>query len=324
MLRLAFSARDLAYTRLAFSPMWEVVTSLRTLKSPTPRPLHRRWAARTRPLLAETGLDEGLLAAMIPERGYLPDFLTPPPEAAEPTVEAEIERVAATPYDRIRAELARLAAWSPAVRAFHDDPGAGLDRLLPELDAYWQLALAPTWPRLRGVLEADVLHQSRRFAAEGAAALLSELHARVCWDEETLTVRVRCGTSGELEGRGLVLVPSAFAWPSVLVVNLAPEVVQLCYPSRGVGSLWEQSATTDVPDAVAAVLGRSRALLLTELAAPASTTELARRTGMSAGGISQHLTALRAAGIVSSQRSGRSVLYRRTPVADTLLAAAGS
>jgi DNA-binding transcriptional ArsR family regulator len=75
-------------------------------------------------------------------------------------------------------------------------------------------------------------------------------------------------------------------------------------------------------EAVSAVLGRSRTLLLAELAAPASTTELASRTGMSAGGVSQHLTALRGAGMVSAHRMGRSVLYARTAVAESLLAGA--
>ncbi len=74
-------------------------------------------------------------------------------------------------------------------------------------------------------------------------------------------------------------------------------------------------------DAIAAVLGRSRTLLLAELAAPASTTELARRTGISAAGVSQHLAALRGAGMVSAHRAGRSVLYARTAVAESLLAA---
>ncbi|MFL6056417.1 MAG: ArsR/SmtB family transcription factor [Actinoallomurus sp.] len=72
-------------------------------------------------------------------------------------------------------------------------------------------------------------------------------------------------------------------------------------------------------EAIAAVLGRSRALLLTELEAPASTTELARRTGISPAGVSQHLTALRDAGMVSAHRAGRSVLYARTAIAESFL-----
>jgi len=41
--------------------------------------------------------------------------------------------------------------------------------------------------------------------------------------------------------------------------------------------------------------------------------------GVSPGGVSQHLTVLRDAGLVSSQREGRSVLYVRTPLADGLV-----
>ncbi|MGH1554542.1 ArsR/SmtB family transcription factor [Streptomyces sp. L7] len=97
----------------------------------------------------------------------------------------------------------------------------------------------------------------------------------------------------------------------------SPDPPQLAYPARGVGSLWESRHATRT-DALTAVLGRSRTLLLTELETPASTTELARSTGLSAAGVSQYLTALRDAGLVSAHRVGRSVLYaphrrRRNP-----------
>ncbi|MGW5556767.1 hypothetical protein ACWER9_06030 [Micromonospora sp. NPDC003944] len=39
------------------------------------------------------------------------------------------------------------------------------------------------------------------------------------------------------------------------------------------------------------MIGRGRARLLRELTAPISTTELARRSGMTPGGASQHLAA---------------------------------
>lgn len=88
-------------------------------------------------------------------------------------------------------------------------------------------------------------------------------------------------------------------------------------------TLWEPRGTART-EAVAAVLGRSRALLLTELESPAATTELARRAGISAAGVSQHLTALRDAGLVTAHRAGRSVLYARTSVADALICPAGA
>ncbi|WP_317441076.1 winged helix-turn-helix domain-containing protein [Streptomyces collinus] len=82
----------------------------------------------------------------------------------------------------------------------------------------------------------------------------------------------------------------------------------LVYPARGIGALWEQGGTP-VPEAVAGVLGRSRALLLTEPATPASTTEIAARTGVPMPTVSHHLTALRAADLAVLHRTGRSVLY---------------
>ncbi|MFE9426127.1 DUF5937 family protein [Kitasatospora sp. NPDC006697] len=329
MLELAFTTRDLAHTRLAYSPLWEVVTSRRVLGRRSPGALHRRWVEQARPRLAAAGLGTGLLADLVPPYGYLPDFLNPPPGRVAPSagaaaaLEAELAVVARTEPGRVRADLELMTSWTPEVAALHRDPAAVLPELVDQVRRYWEVALAPHWSRLRTVLESDVLHQSRRFAAAGSAAVLQELHPSVEWCTDRLTLpAITCGPSEGLAGRGLLLVPSAFVGPAhTMVINRPGEVVQLCYPSRGVGLLWEQQPTR-VPEAVAAVLGRSRALLLAELAVPASTTELSRRTGMSAAGVSQHLTALRAAGIVASHRSGRSVLYQRTDLADSLLAAA--
>ncbi len=52
-----------------------------------------------------------------------------------------------------------------------------------------------------------------------------------------------------------------------------------------------------------------------------ATTDLAARLGVSAGGVSQHLRVLREAGLVRGHRVGRTVLYRRSPAGDTLVAA---
>ncbi|MFD7321458.1 ArsR/SmtB family transcription factor [Streptomyces sp. NPDC059875] len=134
--------------------------------------------------------------------------------------------------------------------------------------------------------------------------------------------RRHCALTRDQVGSGLLLVPSAFAWPRVLTRAVAPDPPQLAYPARGIGNLWEPRTTT-ATDAVAAVLGRSRTLLLTELDTPASTTQLAVHCGLSAAGVSQHLTALRNAGLVTAHRSGRSVLYARTSVADALLTPSG-
>ena len=51
---------------------------------------------------------------------------------------------------------------------------------------------------------------------------------------------------------------------------------------------------------------------------PSSTTSLARRLHVTPGAISQHLSVLRNAGMVTRSRTGRQVLYRRTRTGDPL------
>ncbi|MFG1751455.1 ArsR/SmtB family transcription factor [Streptosporangium sandarakinum] len=347
---LAFSTGDLAHTRFAVSPMWEVVTSFRVLAGPSVPEPHRPWAEQVLPRLRAAGLDRGRLARLVPATGYLADFLTPTPATPFPTLEAELAAIRATSAEQARRDLAVLAAertrqgpGHPAVKRDPGDPAAGrprrgsggpavvpsrrdpaedLDRVTAEIETYWELALAPYWARIRATLEADVFHRARQVAEYGAAHLLNDLHASVSWGDDTLRlVRRHCTVTREHAGPGLVLLPSVFSWPHVLTRVAASEPLQIAYPARGFGSVWERRVGADA-DAMAAVLGRSRALLLAELESPASTTQLARRSGLSAAGVSQHLTVLRDAGLVTAHRAGRSVLYARTAVADSLLAAA--
>ncbi|MFI6850319.1 DUF5937 family protein [Kitasatospora sp. NBC_00085] len=325
---LSFSAADLAQTRFAVSPMWEVVTSFRLLRGDAEPALHRRWAEQVRPRLAHAGLDRGWLADLVPADGYLADFLNPTPATPFPVLGAELDAIRRSAPARVRTELEMLGVErgtgpSARLRFLHEAPEEALEKITAEIEAYWELALAPYWARIRRLLEADVFHRARQVAEHGSAHVLNELHETVRWDDGTLRlVRRHCALTRDQAGSGLLLVPSAFAWPRVLTRSVPPDPPQLAYPARGIGNLWEHRATAS-PDAVAAVLGRSRALLLTELDTPSSTTRLAEHSGLSAAGVSQHLTALRNAGLVTAHRTGRFVLYARTALADALLAPAG-
>ncbi|MFF5423429.1 MULTISPECIES: DUF5937 family protein [unclassified Streptomyces] len=322
---LSFSAADLAQTRFAVSPMWEVVTSYRALTGAagegTAAP-HRRWAAQVRPRLARAGLDRGWLAALIPAGGYLADFLNPTPAGPFPTLSSELDAIRRTPAAQVRDDLRKLLAEQPGNARLHlldRAPEQALRKVTDEIETYWELALAPYWARIQKVLEADVFHRARQVAEHGSARVLGELHETVRWDDGTLRlVRRHCALTRDQAGSGLLLVPSVFAWPRILTRSVHPDPPQLAYPARGIGSLWDPRPAA-ATDAVAAVLGRSRTLLLTELDTPASTTQLAAHCGLSAAGTSQHLIALRNAGLVTAHRSGRSVLYARTAVADQLL-----
>ncbi|MFD8754768.1 winged helix-turn-helix domain-containing protein [Kitasatospora sp. NPDC059577] len=322
---LHFSAQDLALTRFAVSPMQEVVTSLRALAcSPVPA-LHRRWAGEVRERSAAAGPAPERLTALVPPTGHLPDFLNPAPAGFSPTLAEELAAITATGAEQVRADLDVLAAEAggrlPAVLApLHRDPAAQLPRLAADLAAYWELALAPYWARIRALLAADVFHRSRQAAEHGTARMLGELHETVRWDGTALLLEQRhCAVTRLTAGAGLLLLPSAFAWPRVLTRVLPPDPPQLIYPARGTATLWERRPDAAArTDALAGVLGRSRARLLAELDSPASTTELARRTGLSPAGVSQHVTALRTAGLTSAHRAGHAVLHARTAVGDSL------
>ncbi|WP_442807206.1 DUF5937 family protein [Streptomyces sp. NBC_01294] len=311
--------------RFAVSPMWEVGPSFRLLRSGSTPLVHRPWAAQVRPRLAAAGLDRGWLAELIPPSGYVPDFLNPAPTGPAPDLAEELAGIRASPADRVRRELDRLGqeqgGLGPRARTLYAEPRARLGRVTEEIETYWELALAPYWARIRAVLEADVFHRSRRVAEHGAGRLFNALHPSVSRDDNALRLdRRHRPLSRTTAGAGLLLIPSAFTGPVPFTRVTPPEPPQLAYPARGTGSLREPRPVTRT-EALAAVLGRSRTLLLTELETPASTTELARRTGLSAAGVSQCLTALRDAGLVSAHRAGRSVLYARTGVAESLLAA---
>ncbi|MFJ8584857.1 ArsR/SmtB family transcription factor [Streptomyces sp. NPDC093595] len=325
---LSFTASDLAQVRFAVSPMWEVVSSYRLLRSHAAHPVHLPWARQVGPRMVEAGLDRGWLSELIPPAGYVPDFLNPAPAGAAPAPEEEWQAIRASSADRVRQDLDHLArhqgSLGPRLRTLHSDPESRLAKVTEEIATYWQLALAPYWARIRAVLDADIFHRARVVAEHGAGRLFNDLHTSVNWDDNALRMsRRKQPLTRETAGTGLVLIPSAFTGPGPHTRTTLPDPPQLAYPARGTGSLWQARRATRA-DTLAAVLGRSRTLLLIELETPSSTTHLSQRTGLSPAGVSQYLTALRNAGLVSAHRAGRSVLYARTAAAETLLNAASA
>ena len=75
-------------------------------------------------------------------------------------------------------------------------------------------------------------------------------------------------------------------------------------------------------ETIAHLIGRTRAVLLSGLAEPSSTTGLAARCGVPVSSVSEHLAVLRAAGLVSTSRTGRFLLHQRTALGIALSGAA--
>ncbi|MBN6056438.1 winged helix-turn-helix transcriptional regulator [Nonomuraea sp. RK-328] len=318
-LTLSFTAQDMANIRFAVSPLGEVVASVLVVKNPAGHPVLRPWAEQVRRRLVD--VDWRLLSDLVPVPTVsIAGFTCTPPSTSTPGLEVELATMRAA-GDRVRSDLDTVGGpRTPRVQALYDDPDKGLERLAVEVSAYWEAAIAPYWPRIRSLLDGEILRRARLLAEGGADRMLADLDDAVTWRDGRLHLAHRYASGvRSLRGLGLLLVPCVFAWPRVFSVTTPPYQPTVRYPPRGVATLWERQAA-DPPEALATVLGRTRARLLAELDQPASTQDLARRTALTEPGVSRHLVALRAAGLCTAHRTGRYVLYARTEVAEALLA----
>jgi DNA-binding transcriptional ArsR family regulator len=115
-----------------------------------------------------------------------------------------------------------------------------------------------------------------------------------------------------------VLEPSVFIWPDLYIKRWTVTRTTVRYPVRGAGMLWD-AVPTATPNAIGRLLGERRAQLLLLLRTPHTTSELAHRLHVTPSAISQHLTALRDAGLVSSERLGRQHLHMTSQLGQQLL-----
>jgi DNA-binding transcriptional ArsR family regulator len=330
VIHLRFGVEDLGLVRFAFCPAWESVLSVRTLATASPNGLYGPWLRQVRPGLARIA-DLELLQTLVRPTGYLPDFLHPTPSRQVTSFEAGLASVAAADHAVVVVELTHLAQHRIAqqgpgkarrqmlLAGLAADPAAALVRIVAALRAYWRIAIAPYWPRMRAVLDADLAFRLGELATGGVRGVLRTLHPAVSFERDTLRVVKYYEGSAELGNHGLLLIPCVFAWPDVIVRTADPQPT-VSYTPRGVGRLWESRADEPGQSPLAGVLGTTRAAILVQLDLPMSTTHLAGQLELAAPTVNVHLKALHQAGIVSSHRDGRSVVYERTRLGDLLLA----
>ncbi|MER6504588.1 DUF5937 family protein [Streptomyces sp. NPDC001455] len=325
--QLHLDESDLLRCRFALSPLGETQAAVRVLAQPYRHGYHLPWLRLIRE--AAAGLDLEPLWLLMPRSGHCPDFFSPPPADPVPSFEEEIAGVRSLDPQLVRQDLELTLAGrpealrSPTAQALLADPAQALRVLADLLERAWRVLVEPHWPRLRALLEADIAYHSRRLAAVGFERLLGELSPQLSWSESTLTiVGIQGRHSRVLGGQGLVLIPSVFSWPDAVSGFEPPWQPAIFYPARGIGGLWTRSADR-TPQALARLLGRGRAEVLCALDEPAGTSALAHRLGLALSSVSEHLSVLRAAGLLTSRRYGHQVLYERTPLGIALAAPDG-
>ncbi|MCD4527224.1 MarR family transcriptional regulator [Nocardioides sp. cx-173] len=314
MIEYELEGLDLGAVRFAISPLNELGLGLRVFRDPGRYPQHLPWLRMTESV--RSGLDTEVLTALTNDRLWTPDFLHPLPSSPLTRFDDELARVSALPGRLVRAKLLEVHDPLPPVLAGRID--RVLARVVRAVRDFWDSCFEPWWPRMRTVLEGDVAHRGRVIAQRGLAAMFDDLSARVRLVDNVVQVSTSGPGGYRRTGAGLTLVPSIFSRGGSTPIT-AEQPPQVMYAARGVGTLWLPDARVAGPPALAEVLGTARTQLLMVLDSPVSSTELGVRLGVTTSAVNQHLRALRAAGLLTSARHGRAVLYLRSELGDRLV-----
>lgn len=315
---------ELAATRMAISPVSETVACLQQLGGIDRQAVNLPWLRWAQDELAREPLDlPWTWPLLVSDRPNWPQFLVPAPRDSGPSIEDDLAALRGTTARQVRLSLGRVFGdelrGTVAELAAH--PAAGLKAIAAELRLAHDRLVAPHWPRIRAVLDADVAHRARTLAAGGAEKLFTGLHPDLRWRDGRLSLkgdRERADQLVNLGPGGLVLIPVVLGSPYVLIKGNTSTQTTIRYPARGRGALWT-AGTRPPPGGTVRLLGRARAGLLEALRSPATTTDLARALGVTPSAVSQHLAVLRETGLVERERSGRQVVYLITALGTSLL-----
>jgi DNA-binding transcriptional ArsR family regulator len=327
VLRFEVNADDLLHSRFALSPLFELDNLVRLLSEvDDQRHLPEAWRERLRPAFSRLRRDPAFEAVIaLHSRSYGPGFFAPTPAGLTQSIDDDLAAVRTTELSLVRTEIAMGLRLRPTRdRSVLDVLRSNQvrDLLADALAQGWHELLASDWLRLRAIAERDVLYRAGELGRAGWSAAFAGLPA-VHWHAGGIEIAGLTPEPGPIasDGTGLLLIPTVFIWPKVAAHTGPPWPRSIMYPARGVSALWEPPAAT-AEGGLADLIGRSRAAVLNALDTAASTTQLARALGLAPGAVGDHLAVLLRAGLLERARSGRSVLYRRTPLGDALTATA--
>ncbi|AGL19004.1 ArsR family transcriptional regulator [Actinoplanes sp. N902-109] len=323
MTLLRLSPLALSRSRFALSPLAETVGSVLTLAKPAEDAWLTRWRDQHRPqFLAALGEDPfaaGLVDLMA-STTWLPDLIAIPPRGGMATALAdELAEVAATPDDEVRRCLdpAVEQGWTRTGLAWLTGHGWGA-RIAEFLRSVWDRHVAADWPRRRAMLERDVLYRAGLLATHGWPRALEQLNRRSAWvGDDAIRISFRPGPDRTVGADGVQFVPVSHGRGSWLCEQ-PPNRYALVYPIRGAATAVDEPEP--VSGALDRLIGAGRATVLRALQRPATSTQLATELRLSLGTVGGHLAVLREARLISGTRVGRRVVYRRTDIAETLLA----
>ncbi|MFE4637066.1 helix-turn-helix domain-containing protein [Streptomyces sp. NPDC056773] len=354
MLRIHFTGVDLARVRMAGRPdaLWETILSFHRLRDRRDTRLFGDWRAETRTRLnGETRL----LGALIPSRGYFPDFLTP--AEGQYGWDVGLDALRGIRPERLRRELTLVGRSADAgsgmaaafgmpsaagggpyrgseppvprrLRDFMEGDTAHLPRLLGELRGYHRAAVEPYWSHIQAQIEAERAARGRALLDGGADELLASLPPMLRWRAPVLECDYPVDRDVRLRGRGLLLQPSFFCRRTAVTLHDPELPPVLVYPAAAEPSSAQPGGEAARPaeerrrhrqHTLGKLVGHTRSVVLQAIGDGATTSELARRAGVSLASASQHAGVMREAGLVTTLRRGNAVLHTVTPLGAALL-----
>ncbi len=344
------SERPHGLVSFAWSPLLETALSWRAVVRPKRYPMHLPWARRCRDLPASLRHEIQVLTGGL--HTFLPGIFEVGLRGESPSFEDELDEfhrldeidvlyevslgyggLGCAPCDHDRSivhdpayadeVVAGATAADPAfgatVRTAFDDPAAFRDRLGAMAAQYWELAFRDEWDRIRPRIEAEVTDGARTLVTAGMPALVADFLPEGRWEPDGPSIvvdkRKYEATCDVAERGGLLLVPTVYGWPNVLIELNTPWPLSIFFPLRDMREPAVPHATDhEVADGLRA-LGDETRLQITRLVAeqPRSTKELAALLSLSESAVSRHLKILAGSGVVDGERDGYFVLYRLVP-----------
>jgi len=309
------SADTLAGSRFVISPLAETTASLLALERGTAaHPGERQWLDAHRAAYLRYAEDHPAIPALMRVTAryrWIPSLITVPPAVdGESSFADELRDIADLPLATVAADLAEIGLTLKADALDLPREAACL------LEWVWVNTVLPYWPLRRRIIEADIAARTTRLSRGGWAQALDGMRPGMRWlGDGRLQINALDRPPREISGGArLLLVPVTLGTAGWVAWD-EPHRYVLTYPCSGALAGHRRAA----PRTLAALLGPARAVILTQLATPKTTTQLVALTGQRLGSVGRHLRILREAGLLERHRVGRSVLYHRSPAGDLLV-----
>ncbi|TCO49726.1 ArsR/SmtB family transcription factor [Actinocrispum wychmicini] len=231
-----------------------------------------------------------------------------------------LELVRSAPKALIREDMERMWCVKPPLWLRNLADGDSEQRqVVGTAVRYWyQRVIEPQRHRIEQVFQHDIAMRTPTMRDVGVVGLLNSIHPNLTYHDGVLTMPHPLDITCDLEGQGFELRPTTqwagrplWSWSSD-----DPSRFALHYPA-----LSERTRTVQQPteQALAKLVGETRAAVMHALKSPLSTGELAERVGVSISSASQHACVLRDVGLVRSVRDGQKVTHSLTMRGMTLL-----